>query len=356
MPNALIIGISDTLNHELIVRDSFLTYAPSGWDADIIMGTENPDLIDNQYVVATLEMGGQITYTELDGFRNYISNNSQYDIIICSYYLEGIASVLEAIVSIEDRVLFMPLVGGSARKKNNIIYCGVGETSNTISSDSSRIECFDKATLLQSSRQLTPSYVVPSIAGKACSLVDAGLTNTQVRQAFRSNLNDTWTQTDGFGKVPSSLTVPESYDIEPVNNFSFIGYASSTYSEYTLFEGQTIDSVRIYMDDQLLWDGNGTENTLSATTYAPYDTRVTYRALFEDFTYTFDQDDEGEHVFKAVAVVDDVESDAEIFSKETLTLTQAILENYFGVSYDNPEPAPPEPVEPDPEPEDPKTR
>jgi hypothetical protein len=340
MPNALIIGISDSLGHELNVRDSFLTYAPNGWGADILMGTENESLADNEHVVHTIEMGGFISYSEMESIRSWVSL-SDYDIIIFSYYLGAIDSVMEAVVSIDDKILFMPLTGASSRRKNNIIYCGVGSTENTSDSSSKRVECYDKATLLTSSWQLTPSYVTPAIASKCAYLLDDGLTNTQARQALRYSCSlSTWDSTDGFGKVPSTLTAPDNYPIEPVNNLRIIGYASTTHAEYNLFEGQSIDSVRLYMDDTLLYDGNGTETILSASSYAPNDSRVTYRVLFDDFSHTFTQDDEGEHVFSAVAVKDGVESSAEVYSKHTYTLTQSILQSYFGVNYDEESEAP----------------
>jgi hypothetical protein len=339
MNTAIIIGISDSLVHELNVRDSFLAYAPNGWDADILMGTENESLADNEHVVHTVEMGGFISYDEMESIRSWISS-SDYDIIIFSYYFGAIDSVMEAIVSIDDKILFMPLTGASSRRKSNIIYCGVGSTENTSDSSSKRIECYDKATLLTSSWQLTPSYVTPAIAGKCAYLLDDGLTNTQARQALRYSCSlSTWDSTDGYGKVPSTLTAPDSYPVEPINSFS-MGYAYSPYSIYTLFEGQSIDSVRLYMDDTLLYDGNGTETIISASSYAPNDSRITYRVLFDEFSYTFTQDDEGEHVFSAVAVKDGVESSAEEYSKHTYTLTQSVLENYFGVSYEEESEAP----------------
>ncbi len=332
LPSALIIGMSNSLTHELNVRESFLAYAPSNWGADILMRTEDLTLGNNNHVVGVIEGSvSSVGYNDLDEFVSWVRSRTDYDLIIMSYSMGNEATVMEYIVTNEDRILCMPTL--STGYHSNITATSPGATE-AVTAGNTRIECYYEATALKESWQLTASYVNAAIAGKMAQLKETGLTNTQVRQALRANLDTVWSATNGYGKLPDTLTVPEAFGIEPVNKFNLFD-GGNINSAYTLFSGVEIDSIRIYMDDDvLLYDGNGVKTTNPANLSSYYDSRVRYTVTYDDFTYNFTQSDEGEHTFHAVTVKDGVESTAPLYAFDTQTLTQVILENYFGVVYE----------------------
>lgn len=340
MPKALIIGISNSLAHEKAVRDSFLAYAGSDWDADIIMLTENQSLLNDPLVpYIVLNEVGFVQYNDLKILIDYVDDfPNEYPIVICSYYIS--TQVFERYVWEKDRLIFMP----QQRGKNNVVKVGVGDLQAQVVSGLS--ETFYKANLLPLSRQLTPSYVTPSVAGICTKLIDDGLTTKECLKAIRQNLTGTWTTQNGYGKFPDSISSEFTNTVEPPNalGISINGGTEISYL-YSLFYDEPIDYVNIYRDDELIFSGNGVKTQININLATNIDSQEFYLVN----TDWFGDIEVKEYNYVIRAVRNGVESDIQDYCRTTYNVS----ENYRNFILRDEIEEPSEPEQPN-QPEEPR--
>lgn len=346
MPKALVIGIdnsigssvSSILGHERTVKSTFLSVAPESWEAEILMYTRNEYVADESDVVAIVNSGTQ------DCEGDYSANTTQkiimcwvsqniedYDLVIFSYDVDGYyTSVLSDIINVYGKPLFMPMSNSSALASNyahsNIVFNGGGETEN-IRGYGNKLWFWDET---PSGSTLT-SFTNATVAGKCASLLSDGLTTAQ---ALRAMSNSSWTLTDGFGK-PNNV---ETNALQPINGIR--AFVSGEYVKiyYTVFYGDEIDSVNIYVDGELYTNDLGTAKSGYGWSYngVPY---YLQSSTFYELSYHASEFDSGERIFTIGAVKDASESAIRAYDAFTITIPSV------------PEPTPPDPTPEPPEPE-----
>jgi hypothetical protein len=335
MATALVIGIdlsisgsvSSILSHERKVVTNFLANAPTNWSAEILMHTNNSDVASESDVVAIVNSSTR------DCVGTYSLNNTQsnimcwvsqniddYDLVIFSYDLDGYYGLLlSEIINEYDTPIFMAMPNVDATnttyKKSNIVYVGGGVSSN-VRGKGSNIECYDDT----SSGGTLTSYTTPTVAGKFATLLST-LTVNQALKALRYSCSlDDWTISDGFGKVPDTISTPSEYLTEPPQGLLvFVDNSNNVRVNYTEFYGESYDSVRVYVDDVLFYDGNGT--AVSSFGWGGYgEAYKLISSQFKRFIFSASNFTEGVRTIKVLSVKDGVESRDESYNTATVTI------------------------------------
>jgi hypothetical protein len=344
---ALIIGISNSLSHELNVRDSFLTYAPAGWDAEILMLTTSSTVANNQYVVDTInhDPKGWFFPSDTQKIINWIQPRvGEYPIIVFSYY-QVAQGYFDYLATYFNTMVFMPVT--AYYEKTNVTLVGVGDSQHEMD-QAHGIECYFKADLLPESRQLVPSYVTPAVAGIVAHSFDAGNDAVKSQQILRKNLNPVYDTRNGFGRCPSVLTLFDTVPAAEPPNYMKVDFSAGVI-EYSIFRREIPQTTRVYWNDELIY--NGAIGVGRAGSPAFSDSHILYFDIpFQNLNTSFTESDENTTGdFKVTIVINGEESPVQLFNSYPVTLTQTILESYFGVTFTTPDPEP-EPI-PDPEPE-----
>lgn len=320
---ALIIGISNELGHENNVRNAFLTYAPQGWEADILMLSNNEDLINDENVVHVIEGGGFVMWSEAYKLVEWVIQHPEYSLCVFSY--TSFSLVMDRITWEADRLIFMPRTSGQmgGGRMMNAVKSWSGENESL--SDNGMADGYYKAELLIESQRLTPSYVNGAISGISAHLIEDGLDTKQSLKAIRNHFTGEWTKLNGFGKFADSIPSHFTDSVEPPNALIVSQLLSSGEMkfEYTMFYGQEVDEVRIYRDGLLVFSGLGVEKQRGAILTSP----VGSQHYFEIETNWQDPNDIQlkEYLFEITTVYNGVESRKEPYSNLNYTPSQTIV-------------------------------
>lgn len=242
---------SSALAHERAVRATFQQYGTGTSDIGMLYG--NPILLDQSDVTHTWDgnSDGAETYypKAVYALVKYLSQNpNEYDLIVFSYEVDVYyINVLSYIPNVLGIGLVMPMtnaatVNTTCQGEQFITFVGRGTTAN-VAGTGTRIDCYDN--------QGSTSQAVPMVAGKMSQLISAGLTQEQARIALIKACDNypTWDATDGYGRVPSTIPVPEDYTFnekgvtEYEANYQFIfGY---TGNEDTTYFQETVEQSEV---------------------------------------------------------------------------------------------------------------
>jgi len=299
-------------SHGNTVKSTFLAFAPSGWTCDVYSANSAQTARNNV----------------LSGL---------FDLAICSYVADySIVNTLDPISSVEGIPLFMPMPNTNgiqnrdAFNRASFVFVGANPAQ---AGEGVRIDTWDIASNLSASSQNLTSFTTAAVAGKAASLLDAGLSAGQIYKAIRQQASNypNWTNADGFGQAPTAYTVPESYDSFPPQSVAYFkGDGNIINATFIDMPTDVPDSYRIYTNGDLVGE---TSETISATDWrVPATNRK--RIALEVYS-----DNGGAFGFTMTSVYGGIESRSHDWTLQT-------------VSGFTSNPLPPEPPpEPQPEPE-----
>jgi hypothetical protein len=213
MPSALVIGldldirdnppVSELLAHENQVRTEFLA-GLTGWTCDIVLVT-NRTLAPIDGVTF---LPRSIFYGGVEIVQYVTANQADYDLFIMSYIVDDIyRGNLKAIPDTIGKPLFMPMPNTSAnwnRTRTNIINVGAGSTEN-IRGFGQAIWFYD----LASGGSTLTSYTTATVARKATQIIEAGYTSFDDIASILTQNGTTFSEANGFGRLPSTLTIFE---------------------------------------------------------------------------------------------------------------------------------------------------
>ena len=92
------------------------------------------------------------------------------------------------------------------------------------------LDFYSECSNLNGDLAIAPSFVCGKVAGLVANLLDEGYTTWQARQILRQNCDsfDQWTPEEGFGKLPDTITIPETIlTMPPVNVSVLRNYSTS---------------------------------------------------------------------------------------------------------------------------------
>ena len=197
-PNPEIDWIIITNNsHGNTVRNTFLSFAQSGWSCDVRQVRDN------------------------DGFYDYVSKlqETPYDLIICSYILDvNWTNSLDKIGTDLGIPLFMPMPNSGDLNTNSFRRFNCLHVGSEFSGTSIRADTWDIATNLNAPNNNFTSYTNAVVAGKATKLIDAGFTYLELYEAIREQSSQfpDWDNRNGYGKAPESFSITLPTPIEPI--------------------------------------------------------------------------------------------------------------------------------------------
>ena len=219
MPKALVIEIdtnpsptaaaAQILSHGRAVRSEFLS-GLSGWECGILLVSNREGLSDQEANVDAIIAPSQ-TYggVEIVDFVN--ANHGDYALFIMSYVVDQ--TYRNNLVVIPDTLgkpLFMPVPNTPTVwyvERSSIINVGGGSTTN-VRAIGEGLWFYD----LTSTGSTTTSFTTATVARKATQIIDDGYTSfTDVASILVQNADNAsaWNYTDGFGRLPAVLTIPE---------------------------------------------------------------------------------------------------------------------------------------------------
>lgn len=235
--------------------------------------------------------------------------------------------------------VFMPVNNDSivdSGFQNNVFHIGGGSVEN-VQRRSPILFGYTTAENRPTSQKNTTSWTNGAAAGWYSHFIELGLSVEQTKKAFIQAISNYPTKTvqNGYGKIPEVASVPESYDFRRPN-FLWVYVGSQFPSEkrvvqvyFANWEPQTVEGNRIYINDELVFEGLGTLVQDAGWTGASNLRRVNID-LFENGVYEF----------KITAFNGEVETDPDAFTTASIEVILVTA----------PEPAPPTP-DPDPQPE-----
>jgi hypothetical protein len=356
MPHAIIFGIdlgqgtvSQVLTHERRVRSTFEAFKAEGWTSAIVMVTDRQDIANEPDVEAILtgvdiQSGTQVG----NAIRDYAIENC--DLAVFSYIVNGWTRNSLGTLPESGIPLFMPIRNESGGNQNgyhsNIVLCGAGDTEN-IALEGEQIWFYDVATNLTGDQRLYTSYTTAVIAGKATHYM-ATLDGNQARKAmvYAGSRYPTWTQQNGWGRLPDVAVISDTFLLEPVNK---VLAQTSTFSsvkncllQFTPFRGGQSEVVRIYANDELVYEGLGdsAQGYNLPGLFATPDVRM---IAFPESSFS------GEVLFELVAYDENTDTESRVESFSTASYTFPIIPD--PEPEPDPEPDPEPEPEPDPEPE-----
>ena len=203
------------LSHGLAVRSEFLA-GLTEWQCDILMVSGRDIFVNGENnVVDTINSTSINSGLEI---VNWVGENAeQYDIFIMSYVVDsGYRSILKQIPDIIGKPLFMPMPNADNNTawyvtRNNIINVGAGASTNTRAVGDA-IWFYDVA----SNGSLLTSYTTATVANRATQVVDAGYSSfSDIASILVQNGSNalSWNYTNGFGRLPATLLIPEPEQI-----------------------------------------------------------------------------------------------------------------------------------------------
>jgi hypothetical protein len=348
---ALIFGLdlggstaSQVSSHERTVKTRYLESAPAGTTADIVI-TSNKGFSGYAPVLAWIPFPTSGFYpTDVNAFYDWVLDGRQndYDVVIFSYNVDAYYDrVLEKLISNTSiQAVFCAIGNDSGFPKtfgNNIFKIGGGVTEN-IAQHGYRNTGWTQAI---NGSTLT-SYTNATAGGYFTRFMGLELTKEQTRKSFLQSFPE-YPDKDpinGYGKVPETATIPESYDIFPPTTldvyYEFADIVDGLIVAWNMriyfcpFILQADTSYNVYVNDELAVSGLGTLNSPGGYIGSEL---LRYLPLKIEENGTF--------VVSISAVTEQGESGRYLYATDTITITN--------ISEPDPEPEPtPEPPEPEP--------